>query len=541
MNMNKDLLAFIQADTPPLNPDLCNGLIVKHMNKAEQYLDEVFRAVLKDLETSAGIYYLGFERVSPIEEYAEITKGKNNGPRQFNLARTDTYMVRVKFRYQDKIFDKLISLPFVNQAGTIHVFGTNYSITPVLADRIISITPPKIFVRLMSVRLNFEKENYHFLLDGNRNTFSVVKSEVYKTRQVPKSQRKYSTVTPMVFYLLCKYGITGMFKRFMDTDVHVGVYDKEINYHRFPESEYAICRSIGQKPNALKVKDYVPCEVAIAIPRNKITQTTKSLLAGIYFVLDQFTEEFATESLDDPEIWKICLGKVLFPQGTNTGRLTTDINDHLSSVDQYIDGVMKIKFKHIGMPIEDMYQLFFIIIDKFDEWTNNFMNKESELYGKELSILYYVLNDLTMQMVKFCYQIKKKNKFNSIKESDVRDAVRNKIRTDAINNIRTGHGEINVVNYSGDNMVFGITQLLVQQEKTSKNRRTEQNINLDDTTKRLHTSMAEVRTYNSMAKAAPDGSTKLNLHLHVDDDGMTHRNIELQAMLEKVQDMISRS
>lgn len=540
MPMNKDLVEFISNDTPKFNPDLANGLIVKHMQVAEDYLDSVCRAVLKDLE-NIGFYYLGFDRVSPAEEYAEITKGKNNGPRQYNLARTDTYMVKMKFKYLDQTYEKLISLPYVNQAGMIHVFGTNYAITPVLADRVISITPPKIFVRLMSVRLNFEKENYHFLMDGIRQIYPVVKSEVYKAKQNNKSTRKFIPVTPMVFYLFAKYGLTETFKRFMDTDVIYGVYGDDITEEKYPEKDYVICRSVGIKPKGLRVKDYIPCVLAFVIPREKFTQTMKCIMAGLFFILDQFTEEFDVKAIDDTTTWKISLGMVLFNQDVNPGKLIMDIDDHLSSVDQYIDEIMKIKFKRIGMNIEDMYQLFYIIIDKFEDWINSFMNKESELYGKELSILYYVLSDLTKQMVTFSYHVKKKNKFNNIKESDVRDAVRNKLRTDAVNNIRTGHGEINVVNYSGDNMIFGMTQQLIPQEKTSKNRRTEQNINLDDATKRLHTSMAEMRTYNSMAKAAPDGSTKINLHLAVDENGVTHRNPELQPMLEKVQKMIDRS
>ena len=239
MSMNKDLVEFISNDTPKFNPDLANGLIVKHMQVVEDYLDSVCRAVLKDLE-NIGFYYLGFDRVSPAEEYAEITKGKNNGPRQYNLARTDTYMVKMKFKYLDQTYEKLISLPYVNQAGMIHVFGTNYAITPVLADRVISITPPKIFVRLMSVRLNFEKENYHFLMDGIRQIYPVVKSEVYKAKQNNKSTRKFIPVTPMVFYLFAKYGLTETFKRFMDTDVIYGVYGDDITEEKYPEKDYVI-------------------------------------------------------------------------------------------------------------------------------------------------------------------------------------------------------------------------------------------------------------------------------------------------------------
>ena len=538
--MNKHLIEFIKKDTPPLNPILAEGLAVEHMRHSEEYLDSICRVVLKDLEKTADIHYLGFERVPPTEEFIELTKGKNNGPRQFNMARTDTYMIKMKFRHRDTLYEKYISMPFVSQAGMMHIYGTNYAVTPVLADKIISVTPPKIFVRLMSVRLNFEKENYHYIANGIRQTYPVVISEVYKNRDKKNKNKKFVPETPMVFYLLCRYGMTGMFKHYLDTDVVYGTYGEDITEDKYPEDRYVICRSLGQKHRKLLVRDYAPCDVAIVIPEEKFTPTMKNIISGCFYILDQFVGEISVDSFDDTDMWIVCLGKVLFNPSVNPGKLLMDINDHLSSVDQYINEIMKVKFKRIHLNIEDMYQLFFVIIDKFEEWHHAYMNKESDLYNKELSVLYYILSDLTKQIVNFCYQIKKKNKNGDIKDNDVKDAFRSKLKTDAYSNITVEHGEVNVVNYSGDNMIFGVTQQLVAQDRTSKKRSRKESVDLGDPTKRLNVSMAEVRTYSGMAKAAPDGSTRLNLHLNVDEEGAVIRNKDLQPMLDDIQKTITR-
>lgn len=554
--MNQDLIDFIQSDTPKLNPLLAESLSYHHMKSTEEYLDSVFRAVLKDLEDSAGFYYLGFERVTPLEEFVETTKGKNNGPRQYNMARTDTYMIKLKFRHQDVEYEKFLSIPFSTIGGLMHVHGTLYSVTPVLADKVISVTPPKIFVRLLSVRLNFEKENYQFIADGIRQTYPVVKSEVYKTKD--KKGKKFVPDTPMVFYLLCQCGVTEMFKRYLDCDVKYGIYTDEknpifldtgelipeeyiINETKYPASDYVICRSSGQKHRKLKVREYVSCDVAVVIPRSKYTETMKCVMAGLYFVLDQFYDEISLDSYDDVNTWRVCLGKVLFNHNVNPGKLLTDVNDHLSSVDQYIDEIMKVKFKRINLHIEDMYQLFFLLIDKFEDWQNQYINKESDLYNKELSVLYYILGDLTRQMVNFNYQIKKKNKGQPIKERDVKDAIRSKIKTDAFQNVKNDHGEVAVVNYSGDNMAFGVTHMLVAQDKTSKRNSRSESVNLEDPTKRLHVSMPEVRTAWGMAKTAPDGSSRLNLHMLIDYEGGIIRNPDMVELLDNVQKELTRN
>lgn len=529
--MNPDLIDFIQADTPKINPDIAEGLITKHIQYGEAYLDDIFRAVLKDLDHGMGFKYLGFERMSPADEFIETTKGKNNGPRQYNLARTDTYMVKLKFEFDNEIIEKPLSLPFISQAGTLKVFGTTYAVTPVLADRIISITPPVIFIRLMSVRLNFEKLNYYFMADNRLEYPPVVVSEVYKTNGDAK--------TPMVFYLLCKYGVKGMFKHYFDADV-IYDYDDQLTRDKYPEKDYVICKTAGISPKRTRIRDYEKTKIGFAVPRNKFTPTMKAVISGLYYILDLYPNEIAMEDFEDQYTWRVRLGYYLFGYGQNPEKLNDDILNHLSSVDQYIDEVMRVKFKKINMDIRDMYQLFFVIIDQFENWEAQNLNQESNLYPKELSILYYLYQDLTKQIVNLVYQLKKKNKFNEIKINDVKEAIRAKVKTNKINIINKTHGEVNVVNYSGDNMIFGVTHLLVPQDKTTKLRNGNDGINLEDPTKRLHVSTAEVRTYSGMAKAAPDGSTRLNPHLKIDHEGGIIRDESLREMLDKVQSRITR-
>lgn len=541
--MNQDLLNFIKDDTPKINPLIANGLVTEHIKRAETYLDEVCRAIFKELETDTGFRYLGFERLKPFEEYVEITKGRNNKPRQYNLARTDTYLVKFKFAFGDEIFERYLSLPYVGIAGTMRINGTLYHISPVLADRIISVTPPKIFIRLMSVRLIFTKTNHQFLANGKLENYPVVGSEVYKNKE--KNNRK---TTPMVFYLLCKYGITEMFKRFLNTDIIYGDME-DITTDKYPESKYVICNSFGIPPNKkVKSKDYDSSRVAFAIPKDKFTPTMKAVISGMYYILDMFPNEISYQDFNSTDVWRLKLGIFIFGSQFPPKKLRDDVNNHFNSVDRYIDEVMRNKFKKIGMDISDMYQLFFTIIDHFEEWESIHINHESDLYNKELSIIYYLLGDLTKQLVNLGYMLKKRNKDkdlstgSGLKESDIKDALRQNFKTSKINQInRVEHGEANMLSYSGDNKYFGITRVLVPQEVATRHPGRTSIFRLDDPTRRLHVSMAEVRTYNGMGKSAPDGSSRINPHLNIDEDGGIIRNPELKEMLDNVQARITRS
>ncbi len=63
-----------------------NGLATVNMEKSEEYVDSVFRSASRSFPP--GLVYQGYERCTPYEEYAEITKIRNN-KRAFDLAKSD--------------------------------------------------------------------------------------------------------------------------------------------------------------------------------------------------------------------------------------------------------------------------------------------------------------------------------------------------------------------------------------------------------------------------------------------------------------------
>lgn len=542
--MDPNLLAFIKSDTPPLNPDTANGLAVVHMREAEHYIDSVLRAVLKDVP---GFKYVGCERVSPLEEFAELTRPRARGTgkqqrRQYNMARSDTYMLRYHFEFEGKPFSKLLSLPFISEAGTMFIRGTKYAISPAIVDQVISITPPNVFVRLLRDKLNFTRGPYWYVANSGphrlemRETVSVVRSIIYKHKasQKPKMRAKMFNVdTCLVFYLLCKYGAAGMFRTFTNTEViFVRAEDYE-TLQQYENDDWVICRSMAAKPKTLGKADYLPTNVRLIIAKSNYNETTKALIAGFYYVLDHFSEEVTIDQVNDTAKWRVCMGMTLWGHEVNAGKLHDDLTDHIDSLDNYIDEIMKLKFKQIGLEINNVYELFFIIIDRFNTWQLAYVNNESNLYGKELSVLYYVLEEMVKHIVLFYFKLVKDSK-TGLTESDVANNLMRNLHTQEILNLYKGNGCVSVVNSSGDNKIFRITQVLVPQSKT-KITRSSGNVNLNDPSMRLDVSLAEVCSYLGMTKASADGWTRLNLHMAVGPTGGLIRSADLQPMLDEVQ------
>lgn len=541
--MNPKLIEYINSQTPKLNPKTANGIVVEHMKGALNYIDSVIQAIAAGFPP--GFKYEGCEHVLPSEEYGELTRARDS-KRNYDLARNDRYMVRFTFSYDGKEYSKLISLPFVGEAGIMTVRGTRYVVSPVLSDKIISVDQnSKVFIRLLRTKLIFDRTPQYYLANGKRETIQVVRSKIYNHSPSGKTSKPVIKAdTILVFYLLCKYGLRQMYRQFLGFEPII-LTDEEYNPKDYPESQYKVCRSLGIKPITYKDKEYEyqPTKLVMAFTNEQYNlSATKSLTAGVFYLADHFPFLMLPESVDNTDLWKIMLGQVLWSSEISHGRLLHDINEHIAGLDLYIDRVMQVKFANINMPIDDIYQLFFIIIDRFNDWLMHSINTVSSVYDKEITILNFFLSDITTMFVKFYFKIIKGASGNDgLTESKIKNALNSTLFTDdVITRLSAKHGELSVVDSASDNRIFKVTQVIVPQDKTTKGRKSDDKPSLHDRSRFLDVSIAEVCTHTSMTKAEPTGKTRLNMHLEIGDDGSIIRHPDLKEMLDSIQRELAR-
>ena len=66
----------LDKETPKINPDIANGLAVKHLKHVEAYVNDIMYSAARDFPKE--IKYIGCRRCTPIEEFRETTKVKSN-------------------------------------------------------------------------------------------------------------------------------------------------------------------------------------------------------------------------------------------------------------------------------------------------------------------------------------------------------------------------------------------------------------------------------------------------------------------------------
>lgn len=536
--MDNNLCALISADTPELNTVLADGLAVRDMRYVEKYINDVFRSAARGFPE--GLIYVGCTRCTPQEEFEQLTKIKNN-KRQFNVARSDLYMVKYHFRYKGEDLDpRYLSLPFVSDAGTIVLGGSRFNISPVLSDRVISVGVDYIFVRLLKARLTFERMMHHFMIDDCRETVQVAWSSIYnRNAKMKKLKPTVRANCSLMHYLLCKYGFKDTFLKYGKCQPVVG--GSEINRTVYPEDEWVICSSTQTKPTRGVGKAYwEPPVVRVAVRKSELTPVVKNMLGGFFYVADHFPTRVMPEFVDSKRMWMILMGHIIFSGSIGDGKLHDDIGDHMKSLDEYIDNLILDKLKEIGFNIENVYDLFAIIIDKFNEWLLGASDKISSMYDKELSILYFVLFDVITAINNLYFKLRAASKKQELTKKEINATMNMTLRTGLIYSITKNHGEVSTLSVSGDNKAFKITSLLVPQSGSNRQGSRKDRAVLNDPSKRLHVSVAEIGGYLNLPKSQPDGRARLNLHTAIDHRGVVQRKQEFFELTESVQEMIKR-
>lgn len=542
MGPDVELSRLVDNDTPKLNPLLANGLATEHMKHVEAYVDQAFRSIARELPT--GLVYKGYRRCTPGEEYNEISK-KRSGKRFFDVATSHVYLCCYNFEYNgEKLPPRYIFLPFISPGGTIVLGGSRFNISPVIADRVISPQVSTIFVRLFRDRLTFERQSHQMRVNGAVVPTQVVWCQVYhRTAKMRKLKKTTSAQCALTHYLFCRYGVTETFRMFGNCVPVIG--GPEIDTDSYPESDWVICESAfipgGPKPKSFGRQYYEPSKMRIAIRKHEFTPTVKALVSGLIYTVDYFPARALPEYKDAQRLWKILLGHIIWSGTVNEGKLVEDVDKHLGSLDEYIDNLVAAELKDIGVPCGNLYQLFAILAEKFSEWLLANADKINSMYDKQLSVMYYVMYEITSQIIKMMFRLKSASENKELTSKEIIATMNSTLRTGMIFSITKGHGEVSNISSSGDNLAFKITANLVPQSNSNRQGSKKAKMVLSDPSKWLHPSIAEVGGYSNLPKSAPDGRSRINHHLQLDARGVVQRNPERQEMLDECQQLVKRN
>lgn len=542
--MDAHLRQAVGRNTKPINPIIAEGLAVKEMRHVEKYVDEIIRCAEKSFPD--GLRYIDWKRLTPVEEYIKATESGSSRS-QYEVARNDVYMIQLNFEWYGERITKPIYLPFVRDAGMIAIRGSSFAISPVLADKGISLGTDSAFVQIPKAKITFKRTRHHFVAGRQRRTPNVVHSWLHNrdrksARQIGKPV--VTMETSLVHYLFAKYGVVQTFQKFNGTRVFLG--DSEsINEETHSPEHWVVCQSIQRKPRRLKAKIYNSSDLRVAIRKEDFDTISEAMIAGLFYVVDHFPTRIRPEFLDGTEdeirLWRTLLGLIIGGITGGEGAVREAMNEHMDSLDSYIDAGAQASLVQGDIYVEDLYELIYHVLEVLSQMVVQSSEAISTMYDKQLMVLRYVLRDVNDGIFNVLFRLKNRASKKPLTYTDVSKIIRQKLPTEAVLRMNNSgkHGEVNSVSSPGDNMFFKITSNIILQTDSGGNLRSAKSSKADKT-KFLHASIAEVGSYAVLPKSEPTGRTRINPWVDIDESGSIKRDPQKQDLIDETQKWIRR-
>ncbi len=563
--MDPQLAKYVSEITPSLNPVLADGLATAHMPYAEQFLLEIFKTIQSTYPE--GLVFKGSRRCTLQEEYVESLHlkrprlgGKRHSRYTMEMAVSNLYLVRYDFEYKGEPLKPVyLYLPFVGPGGSIMLAGSQFIISPTLSDRIFTIGEDSIFVKLIRDKLNIYRRSGHYRANvlvpiegkpmhvSHRETCQFTHSPIHH-KQGAKSKNQSSgggqsnrPETCLTHYLFCKYGVIETFRKFAKCEIGLGV---DITESQYPPTEWVICSTQGNPLTLSGRNGYLATQVKIAVPISAYTAKVKSMIASFFYVIDHFPHMFnvgknETHLIDDYRKWRAVLGIIINGHDAQFISLLNEMDNHIESLDDYIDEIVQAKLKLLGLQIRDFYEFCDLINENFNKWILNNADKINSMHDKELTILYNVLFDITSEIFRSAYKIKATASTKKpLTAKEIETIFKKHLKKGIIYPLRNSHPEVATIAYSGDNKVFKVTTTIIPQTSGGNNKSGKKGGKrgmVGDPTQRLHISIAEHASFSAMPKRDPSGRGRLNPFTLINENGVLVRNPKYIELTDSVQ------
>lgn len=539
--MDKELFAFVDKQIPRFNERVCGGFAVGEMKHVEEFVHRIWKCAEESFPP--GLQYMGYERCTPQEEYNTITAKRHNR-QSYEVSQSNMFLVKYMFRFQGEDFKpRFIYLPYVTECGLITILGSDFQISPVLADKAISVGVDNIFIPLYRDKLTFRRLVHPFIVDDTRVNSYVIWSSVYHTssrrgtRNAPSIKKTVDAEATVVHYLFCKYGLTRTFADFAGADVVVAD-EGQINHKTHPPSIWRICRSTRVKPSKVRSKFYKPSNVVLAIRHEHYNQVTESMIASFFYVADHYPEEVQPEYVDDLTHWLVLMGYVYIVDKESKGKLANAIQAHIESLDDYVDVMSQDELRNEGIHVNDVYELFFYVVEHFSTMITNGSTEVASMYDKRLKVNRYVLFDVIKGIFNMTFELKKHTK-KQISKKEIIDTMNKHIKQELAFDINKSHPEATSISSPGDNMIFKITSNIVLQTSAGAGGKSKKTAVVEPS-KLLHVSIAPVGSYSNLPKSDPTGRNRINPNVELTADGSIVKRTDIAELLDRTQANIQR-
>ena len=463
--MNEALTSIMAQHTPKISDKVVNGTAKQVLSEIPKYLDQFFRDSMRTVSKGIDFTYLGYRRLTPLEEY-NLMVAKKDTTIEYDLSHNDVYIVEYRFEYMGQLISRPLYLPYAGSGNVMVMSSTSNHIMPVLSDTVVSPSPGGVFVRLLKAKLNFTAKARYFMVNGVKVKGSVINGVILRPKALVDKIGNPMISTSL--YMLGKYGLIESLKRFGKVS-EIMVTDKDVT----PMDGWVVYTTTKTKPRGLKAIPYLPHNLHICVRGDNMdAQFVENLLFGVIYtadILPEISDDIVSlismnSVKDEIEFWRIILGKVIYKNSYSVDRIYQDMAVHFDALEGYIDPIIKTKLRDGNVPVDDFFDLIAYILSNYNDWVLTSREYNSNIENRYIDILYYLTCDMIIGFNRVILNINKRaTKTSTVSHKEVAKILSNELGTKHIYSLtKSSEPNLAVANcdYSGDLKYPKLTSVL---------------------------------------------------------------------------------
>ena len=526
---------MVLSETPRCNERILKGWATPMSNGVAEFIDkEVWGSAKESLPP--GLEYVKCEKCSPKEAYQVLTAAKSS-KRTYDIARSDLVLYKFWFKYDGELLrPRYQFLPFWTEF--IYLSGTPYHISPVLADNVFSPGNNTVFVKLLRVKLNFERSYHTYICNNEIVSGHVVHGVLYRNGDNKKKEKTTKAQTTTAHYLYAKYGFSETWMRYFGFVPEVFEYDVEKS-DKYREQGYTVFRSTSVKPRTYIGNFYKGNNLCLAIKKELVNPSVLTMVCSFFYIVDHFPTRVNKEDLNDTVLWMVTLGEIIHTGHYYVGKLYESMVVHLKSIINNSDTLIIKKLKdsgyHKNYILENFFDILFIIQCETQKWLTEGSHNQN-LFNKRFEVYEYLLLDIVRSIFNTIFELDKKSQRRKLVVKEIDEVFNRNLGVRAIFNL-VKVGGLNTIASSTDAMIFKISSIFEVQSPTSGGKSKKRQPVTEEL--RIHSSHAAIGNILGISKDNPTAVKRLNPYLQIDDvTGCPIPDPEYMAGLERIDELL---
>jgi hypothetical protein len=496
--VDKDIINAVYAAGPVYNEYLLRGFMVEQIAGAAEFVGTVFREAVKLF--NGVITYTGL-RVVPPADRAEWELTRNQGCR---IANSELLLVEYLFNYAGREYKTPLYIPYLKN-DVIVIDDTNYVLQRSIKEQVASRTTNGITMKVIRQPIPFYRTASYRMESASDNRVyneSVPTTSIHRNKLRSKGKTSEASI---IHYLFCKFGFIGTLARF-------GVAPEDCSFVSVMAGDIERFRYFP----ARKVLKKRQPDLFLRVHKDLLDNPLLTrFIANILYTITSTNTKYSLENLYEPTgtIFRVMLGKIT--HGANVAEIAGNkkIEDHIASLDSYLDPITRVRLHEYGILVSDIYDLLQYVFTNINEIIRT--TSHTNLYHSRIDYLEELLVETIVKSVygRWYDAVTDPKKLN---EKEVKSILF--FAPNLIAKLHTSRIVQKNPPAYGDNALVGWLIQKIRQSGLSASGHTNRSPD-----HRFHTSMAVVESLIALSKSNPGAGGSINPYLPITRNGSVIR------------------